>query len=144
MRGFILLLMIAYVSTSFGQNEDNSINAKIINVSFDSTAKNKPEIRKLLSFKKKYSYFNPLNYLGVGILYVYQNIFSEQIQASCNYQLSCSEYTKLSIQRSGFFIGTLKGFNQLSECAPTAIYEHPPIYVNSDGKIINHFEKNNK
>jgi putative component of membrane protein insertase Oxa1/YidC/SpoIIIJ protein YidD len=141
MRCFILFLLILYASDSFSQDGKNNISEKMLQVSFDKASINKPEKRKWLSFKKKSAYLNPLNYLGEGMLFVYQNIFSEQIQASCNYEVSCSEFTKLSIQTSGFFIGTLKGFNQLSECAPTAIYEHPPVFINNDGKIINHFEK---
>ncbi|MBA2610592.1 MAG: membrane protein insertion efficiency factor YidD [Bacteroidetes bacterium] len=144
MRYLILFLLIMYLSTSFGQNEQNNINQKILNVSFENSIKKGPIKKKWFSFTRKSSYFNPLNYLGESVLFVYQNIFSEQIQASCNYEISCSEFTKLSIRRSGFFIGTLKGFNQLSECAPTAKYEHPAVYLNNEGKIINHFEEESK
>jgi putative component of membrane protein insertase Oxa1/YidC/SpoIIIJ protein YidD len=143
MRWFILVLSLLYVSVSFSQG-DKTINEKILNISFDNIAVHKTGKGKLFSFKKKRSYFNPLNYLGAGILYVYQNIFSEQIQANCTYEVSCSEYTRLCIQKFGFFTGTLKGFNQLSECTPNTIYEHSPAYINSDGKIINHFEKETK
>ncbi|MBA3681277.1 MAG: membrane protein insertion efficiency factor YidD [Bacteroidetes bacterium] len=141
MHRFILFLLLLSASASYSQTE-NSINEKMLSVSFDHSEK--PEKRKLLTFKKKSSYFNPLNYLGAGALFVYQNIFSEQIQASCTYEISCSQYTKISIQKFGFFKGVLKGFNQLSECAPTAIYEHPPVYVNGDQQIINHFEETGK
>jgi uncharacterized protein len=140
MRHFILVLFITLSACSFGQT--GSINDKIIHASIEEPA---PVVkRKLLSFKKRSSYFNPMNYLGAGLLYVYQNIFSEQIQADCAFELSCSEYTKLSIREHGFFTGTLQGFNQLSECAPNARYEHPPLFINSEGKIINRIEKAGK
>lgn len=139
MRLFILFLMMCYTLTSFSQEETTIISNKIIAVTFDDATK--PVKRKLLAFRNKLAYFNPFTYVGAGMLFVYQNVFSEQIQANCAYEISCSDYTKFSIQVSGFFIGTLKGFNQLSECAPTARYEHPASYINSDGKIINHFEK---
>jgi uncharacterized protein len=141
MRVFIFLVFVLCVSICFCQQSEATLNEKIVNISFENHSKQKVEKRKLLSFKKKAAYLNPLNYLSTGFLFVYQNIFSEQIQANCTYETSCSEYAKLSIQKYGFFIGALKGFNQLSECAPNAIYEHSPVYINTDGKIINHFEQ---
>ena len=142
MRRFTLSLLMLFALTAFCQTDNNTLSNKLVSVSFEEQPM--PVKRKLLTFKKRASYFNPLNYIGAGMLYVYQNIFSEQIQASCAYQISCSEYTTLSIQKYGFFIGTLKGFNQLSECSPTAQYEHPPLYTNNEGKIINAFEKETK
>jgi uncharacterized protein len=101
----------------------------------------KPEIKKqsprLLKFEKRVTRYNPLAYVGAGLLFVYQKIFSEQIQASCMYEVSCSEYTRLSVQRSGFIAGTLKGFSQLTECYAGAVYEHPPMFVSSHRKVIN-------
>jgi putative component of membrane protein insertase Oxa1/YidC/SpoIIIJ protein YidD len=140
MRLFIFSLSILLSLNLFSQKTSKNITEKLIATSFDYLPAN-PSKKINFFFKKKRSYFNPLTYIGIGALYVYQTIFSEQIQASCNYEISCSEYTKLSIQTSGFFIGTLKGFNQVSECTPNAKYEHPSLYINNEGKIINRFEK---
>lgn len=140
MRLFIFSLSILLSLNLFSQETSKNITEKLIATSFEYLPANRSKKINFF-FKKKRSYFNPLTYLGIGALYVYQTIFSEQIQASCNYEISCSEYTKLSIQTSGFFIGTLKGFNQVSECTPNAKYEHPSLYINNEGKIINRFEK---
>jgi putative component of membrane protein insertase Oxa1/YidC/SpoIIIJ protein YidD len=140
---FIFILFCFNASMLVSQsNTGLNINQKIIEKSFDDMDRNVVKKRKILAFKKKHSQLNPLNYIGAGLLYVYQNIFSEQIQAECAYEVSCSEYTKLSIQQRGFLIGTLSGFNQLSECFPGAKFEHPPAFVNySNQKIINSSEK---
>ncbi len=115
-----------------------TLNQKILEKSFDDCDRSAGKKKKLLSFKKKYSRLNPLNYLGAGLLYVYQTVFSEQIQAECAYEISCSEYTKLSIQQHGFILGSLSGLNQLSECFPGAKLEHPAACVNyNNQKIIN-------
>ena len=90
-------------------------------------------------FKHRASYFNPLSYAGAGLLFIYQNVFSEQIQADCTYMVSCSQYTKLCIERHGILKGTLMGFNQLSECFPAARYEHPVTSTHLN-KIDNRFE----
>jgi putative component of membrane protein insertase Oxa1/YidC/SpoIIIJ protein YidD len=140
MRVFILLLSFLLELSLFSQEDSKNVNEKLIQVSFDYSQA-KPAKKINFFFKKRRSYLNPLNYLGIAALYIYQNTFSEQIQANCNYEVSCSEYTKLTIQASGFFIGTLKGFNQLSECTPNARYEHPLLYINNEGKIINRLEK---
>lgn len=116
----------------------------MIGATFGADTETPPSKRKLLAFKNKLSRLNPLNYLSSGLLYIYQNVFSEQIQADCAFETSCSEYTKLSIKKSGLFIGTLRGFNQLSECSPNTRYEHPPVYLNQHQKIINAFENENK
>lgn len=125
------------------QQDQCALNRKIIESSFDHTQQTS-SLRKLPKFKKRKILFNPLNYLGAGFLFVYQNVFSEQIQASCVYQTSCSEYTKLSVARYGIFIGTLRGFNQLSECDVRAKYEHEDVFITSDGKIIKPLEEDSK
>jgi putative component of membrane protein insertase Oxa1/YidC/SpoIIIJ protein YidD len=135
MRYIILLIFIFFASFAIGQT--TAVSDKIIHVSLEDAFQNKPAKRKFLTFKKKYARYNPVTYVGAGLLYVYQNIISEQIQAECTYEISCSEYTKLSIQHSGFFIGALKGFNQLSECFDGARYEHPRLFIDSRNKIIN-------
>jgi putative component of membrane protein insertase Oxa1/YidC/SpoIIIJ protein YidD len=141
MRLLILFLILAPFLV-FSQESGSSINEQLISVSFET----KTEAKKapFLHFKKTSSYFNPFIYLGAGMLFVYQNIFSEQIQADCAYEISCSEFTKRSIHKHGFFKGTLRGFNQLSECSPTALYEHEPVNVNGRQKIINRLEEDPK
>jgi putative component of membrane protein insertase Oxa1/YidC/SpoIIIJ protein YidD len=134
-----LLLILQFSHNVYGQS-NITINEKIVSVSFADTFEKKLPKKKLMAFVNKQSYFNPLNYLGAGLLFVYQNVISEQIQADCCYEISCSQYTKLSIERYGSLIGILNGFNQWSECFNAAIYEHPPVYRNSNHKIVNHFE----
>jgi putative component of membrane protein insertase Oxa1/YidC/SpoIIIJ protein YidD len=109
---------------------------KLVKVVLPKTEHEKSK-RKLLHFESKAAYYNPLNYIGAGLLYIYQNLLSEQIQARCSYETSCSQYTKLSIQRNGFIKGTLSGFNQLSECFPSVATEHNRQYINREGKVIN-------
>lgn len=143
MGQYILFILTIY-SLCFAAQNSPAITQKLIASSFNKTDKEHLIKRKLVIFNTSNARLNPLNYLCASILFVYQNVFSEQIQADCTFEISCSEYTKLSIQKNGLFIGTLKGFNQLSECSPSAIYEHPPVYLNQNQKIINHLEKEGK
>ena len=135
MRYTLLLLLSFFTATAFSQT--STVQDKLMQVSFESVTTPQHPKRKLLRSKKKLAQYNPVTYVSAGLLYVYQNIFSEQIQAECTYRISCSEYTKLSIQQSGFIIGVLSGFNQLSECFNGAVYEHPRSFINNNHKIIN-------
>ena len=80
---------------------------------------------------------NPLWYLSGALLYAYQNVLSEQIQADCNYQLSCSGYTKKCIEQHGLFLGILLGADQLNACQPNVYLDYETESVNGLGKIIN-------
>ena len=83
------------------------------------------------------SKINPLIYLASGLLFVYQNIFSEQISSVCTYEISCSEMTKRSIARYGLFKGTFVGLHQLTNCSPSILHDHEDHVISDDDKIIN-------
>jgi len=87
--------VMAQTKTSF------TLQQKLLKASFDTTLHQKTKARKLVSPKNDITKINPLFYVGGTLLFLYQNVFSEQIQAQCAYQISCSEYTKLSIQKKG-------------------------------------------
>jgi putative component of membrane protein insertase Oxa1/YidC/SpoIIIJ protein YidD len=84
--------------------------------------------------------YNPVHYLAAGLLFFYQRILSEQIQANCNYVVSCSEYTKQAIYHRGFLIGILIGANQLNNCVPGITMDYPAFRLNAESKIINNAE----
>jgi putative component of membrane protein insertase Oxa1/YidC/SpoIIIJ protein YidD len=133
---FLFVFFCFIVASTLGQ----SFQKQLLTQSFKEYQKSPGIQKKHWEFKSKKEAFNPFNYLGKGFLFVYQKVFSEQIQAACSYETSCSEYTRLAIQHFGFVQGTLMGFNQLSECTRSAKYEHPRVYLNPENKIINRFE----
>lgn len=83
---------------------------------------------------------NPLTYLAAGMMFTYQNVVSEQIAANCAYHISCSEFTKRSIERHGLIKGTLIGLHQLTNCFPGAKYDHCEHAVSNENKILNRVE----
>lgn len=70
-------------------------------------------------------------------MYVYQNIFSQQLNADCVYATSCSNYTKLCIEKNGFIKGSLQGFNQFFDCHPFVMHETESHLIGKDLKVIN-------
>jgi uncharacterized protein len=101
-----------------------------------------PEKRKLLNFKNKsfIKKLNPVIYLSAGLLFLYQRVASEQIQASCNYEISCSGYMKGQIEQNGFR-GFLLGINQLNNCFQAVIYDQQRYQISNNSMVINPIEK---
>jgi putative component of membrane protein insertase Oxa1/YidC/SpoIIIJ protein YidD len=82
-------------------------------------------------------WINPFWYVSGALLFVYQNVLSEQIQADCNFQLSCSGYTKRCIEQNGLLMGILLGADQLNTCQPIVYLDYETSGVNENGKVIN-------
>lgn len=59
---------------------------------------------------------NPLSLVFGGSLFVYQNVLSQHLSASCLYHPSCSDFGKHSVQEFGLIKGTLLSFDRLSRC----------------------------
>jgi len=119
--------------TSVGQQE-NKIHVQILKNYFQEPHNG---VQKKRAMMHKKNTPNALYFLSGAMIYFYQNCISEQIQASCTYQISCSEYIKLCIQEYGFFHGTLAGLNQYMKCSPNNFKNHLAYRLNEDNKIIN-------
>lgn len=59
---------------------------------------------------------NPVNVLVGGSLYLYQNVFSRQISATCLYNPSCSDFSKNAILQYGLFKGSLLSADRVWRC----------------------------
>jgi putative component of membrane protein insertase Oxa1/YidC/SpoIIIJ protein YidD len=97
----------------------------------------KPKLRKFMNPQKLSQKLNPLFYIGGGLMFVYQNVFSEQLQSDCTYRISCSEYTRRCIQRFGILKGTLVGLHQLQTCVPGAYLDYDKFFLTDEFKVDN-------
>lgn len=80
--------------------------------------------------------YNPLS-LGLGgLLLFYQKFISAQLGANCPYEISCSEFSRLSIQEYGFFKGVPLTADRLTRCTEFAKIDITPMWFNSSGKIV--------
>jgi uncharacterized protein len=132
MRVLLTVIICCIVAGVYAQD----VSKRVLDASFERRYEEQPKPKKLLVFRKKNSRYNPVMYAGAAFLFIYQRIFSEQIQAECMYQVSCSEYTKYCIQQKGLVRGMLAGFNQVTECFNGAVYEHPPMFIHKS-RIVN-------
>jgi putative component of membrane protein insertase Oxa1/YidC/SpoIIIJ protein YidD len=135
----LFLLILLFPARFYPQQKKEAVQSVVLENAFKSYAWAPAEKRKVLSFKHKgiAARFNPVNFLAAGMLFFYQRVLSEQIQANCNYVVSCSEYTKLSIQEHGFIKGLLQGVNQLNNCMPGISQDYPAYKITPELKINN-------
>ena len=136
-----VLLFIIPITGICQQQESLAGNVLVENL-FDIYSYEKPPGRKILDFKNKgtLAKLNPINYLSAGLLFFYQRIVSEQIQANCMYETSCSNYTKSCIERHGFR-GFLLGIDQMSNCFENVIYDYPKYKISENFKVNNQIEE---
>lgn len=134
MRHFIFVLFILNSAIYFSQV---GINAKILQKTFRNYHVEPNPKRKILNVKATTFLvkINPLTYLGAGSIFMYQRILSEQIQANCNYSVSCSNCAKIYMEKKGPIRGFLLGLNQMSCCFGGVSDDHEPCVINQEGKI---------
>lgn len=102
---------------------------------FQSDAK--PKKREFLRPTTTFQKINPLFYFGSGALFFYQNVISEQLQANCQYEISCSEIARLSIRKFGTIKGVFIGIDQLNSCVPNVFLEHDRHFISNEFKVKN-------
>ncbi|MFI5150556.1 MAG: membrane protein insertion efficiency factor YidD [Bacteroidia bacterium] len=136
----VFIFCILFLSPSLrAQQQNDTIRNTLLSNTFSAYTYIPAPKRAVLNLHKKsiWARINPVNYVAAGLLFVYQRVFSEQIQARCNYVVSCSEYTKLSIQKHGFVKGSLMGIDQLSCCFPGITLDYPDHKLTAERQIIN-------
>lgn len=139
----ILFFVLCGFNSTFSVAQDTliqgeNLNSLVLNSVFSeySTPIKKKRVLLNLSNEK----VNFLTYMAAGMLFVYQNVISEQISANCTYEISCSEYTKKCIEKYGIIKGTFIGLHQLSCCVPKIEDDYCAHKISENGKIINVIE----
>lgn len=101
---------------------------KYSNAYYDSSQGND---NQYLKFKQRK---NPFNSILGGLMYLYQNLITQQNASNCNYLLSCSNYSKQSIGRYGVLKGVFLSADRLMRCNKYCVSEIPPYYVDYNNK----------
>ncbi len=138
MRWLLLVVFFVQMNSSLGQTPV-SLREKIGERTFQLYQLEEAPKRKFLSTKNNsfLAKMNPLNYLFGAVIFIYQRGFSEQIQADCSYEISCSSYTRLCMENHGPVRGLLMGIDQLSCCFPGITDEVEQWRINGKGKVKN-------
>ena len=77
--------------------------------------------------QKKTSKF--LTVFGCKFIRLYQICISPVIggKCACRFIPTCSEYTRIAIEKYGFFHGVLLGIKRISKCRPGGGYGYDPV-----------------
>jgi putative component of membrane protein insertase Oxa1/YidC/SpoIIIJ protein YidD len=87
----------------------------------------KPMRNKSSNFVARY---NPVSLAFKGAMLIYQRALSEQLAKQCPYEISCSNFSKLSIQEFGMFKGVFIGADRLLRCNRIGILDIHSIDIN--------------
>lgn len=136
----IHLVLIFTFSIGLSMSQGNLTNQQLLTALFSDYKEIKIEKKAFIKPEVNNSNHNPFLYLAGGLLFVYQNLFSAQISANCVYEISCSEYTKKSIQKHGIIKGSFIGMHQLSCCTPSIHKDYCEHSISESDKIINRIE----
>ncbi len=128
----------SYLFTQDSIREERNLNELVLNSVFSEYSTPIKKKRVLLNLSN--DNVNYLTYMAAGMLFIYQNVISEQISANCTYEISCSEYTKKCIEKYGIIKGTLIGLHQLSCCVPKIEDDYCAHKLSKNGKILNTIE----
>jgi uncharacterized protein len=144
MKKFLLLVPLLYIGfCSYAQLSSSDLLA-ITKQDFDHPAKfsqqgdayNNGQFMK--TRKKTFiSHYNPLT-LGMGaVMYSYQHVISPLLSRSCPYQISCSNFAKLSIREWGPFKGVFISADRILRCNRLSLLNISPLKINpKTGKIL--------
>ena len=123
-------MLLVFVFASFGAYSQQ-IDLKSDLLLVDSVAErqmsatgHRPYIYK--NQPKTFKNSNPVSLVYGGSLYVYQNLFSQHLSASCLYHPSCSDFSKQAVSDYGLIKGTLLSFDRLSRCNRIAATDLDP------------------
>ena len=67
--------------------------------------------------------------ISIALVRVYQCAVSPFVggRAACRFTPTCSEYTKIAIEKHGCIRGTIMGLRRISRCRPGGGYGYDPV-----------------
>lgn len=120
-NNYFLIIALFISFSAFSQMSDIDLI-----IQKDSTKEEYKNIRKVTYlFKDKNAFikYNPLSLFFGGALYIYQKYISIQIGANCPYEISCSTFSKLCIQKYGLLYGIPLTSDRLTRCTRLASFD---------------------
>lgn len=92
----------------------------------------------LLVGKKNIVKYNPVSLIFGGLLFTYQSVISSQISADCPYEVSCSAFSKQSIQEFGLIKGLALSADRLTRCTKSTIKQIHALRISEKGMLIDY------
>lgn len=88
--------------------------------------------KEVLETKKKgaLARYNPVSLLAKGAMAAYQHAFSPQLGQRCNYEMSCSNFSKHCISEFGIVKGVFVSADRLMRCNRISYSKIHPTKIN--------------
>ena len=74
--------------------------------------------------------YNPLSLTLKGTMYVYQHVISPQLSRHCPYEITCSNFSKLSIHEFGIVKGVFLSADRILRCNRIGLLDVHPLDIN--------------
>ncbi len=140
------IFLVLFISLGFdfkahcqlSESEVNLIeNMNMVDHSFDPR---KPQFMKIGN--NAFTRYNPVSLLFSGSLFFYQKVISPQLQSRCPYEISCSAFSKASIEEFGIIKGIPLTADRLTRCTQFSVIDILPSQINPrSGQIIDDVSK---
>ena len=86
--------------------------------------------------------YNPVSLVFSSSLFFYQKVISPQLQSRCPYEISCSAFSKASIEEFGIIKGIPLTADRLTRCTQFTLIDILPSQINPrSGQIIDDVDK---
>lgn len=74
--------------------------------------------KKVIKLKQQsfFAKINPVNNLIKGAMLLYQNVLSAQLSKACPYEITCSNFSKQSIEKFGIVKGLFLSADRITRC----------------------------
>ncbi|GAB5537997.1 MAG: hypothetical protein Salg2KO_01000 [Salibacteraceae bacterium] len=138
-----LIIVLSLLVTYSGQAQISSNEASLIE-SIDKTDHTfDPRRPKFLKIgNNAITRYNPLSLIFSGSLFLYQKFLSPQLQSHCPYEISCSAFSKASIEEYGLIKGVALSADRLTRCTQFTLIDILPSQINDrSGYIIDPVHK---
>ncbi len=126
-----------YLLLSFSVQSQSLSSIIIKNIQNNKSTNGSLPPRSNLKIKAKPIWKVPFLFGSKILISTYQNVISEQIQAGCSYEISCSEFIKKEVSEQGLIKGILFGLNQYTNCVPNNYKHHFEHAISNKLKIQN-------
>lgn len=83
----------------------------------------KRQVTYLFAGRNAFVKYNPVSLTLGGLMFFYQKTISTQIGAACPYEINCSNFSKLCIQKYGLLKGIPLTSDRLTRCTRMALID---------------------
>lgn len=105
------------------QNTDEDWDL-VSNANFENTAfTKKRQVTYLFAGRNAFVKYNPVSLTLGGLMFFYQKTISTQIGAACPYEVNCSNFSKICIQKYGLLKGIPLTSDRLTRCTKLALID---------------------